>query len=336
MSKRHLKVLLLVDLISKPPQDYDYTEYLAVKEWKSEADVVNVLKKLGHEVKVFGIHNDIISLVSEIQENPPDLAFNLCEAFDGRREYEPNIIALLEMMKLKYTGAGSTALHICKDKGLTKQILSYHRIHVPRFIVFRKLKPFKSLKKFTYPAFIKPLGLEASEGIAQMSFVNNEKDALDRVRFIHDRFDVDAIVEEYIDGREIYVGILGNEKLVAFPPRELFFKSVPEGEPKIATFKAKWDKEYRSRWGIKSGLAKDIPEKTQEKMFALCKKVYHLFQMKGYGRIDLRLQPNGEFVFLEANPNPAIASDEDFALSAKQAGWSYEDLIEKLIALSGV
>jgi D-alanine-D-alanine ligase len=272
-------------------------------------------------------------LIQALEEDPPDLVFNLCEAFGNDRDFEPHVAALLELMKVPYTGAGVTPLRVCKDKSLTKKILSYHRVRVPRFVVSPKNKPLKGLGKFAFPAFIKPLALEASEGIAQLSLAENEKQALERVRYINEKLGVDAIIEEYIEGRELYVGVLGNERLMAFPPRELFFREVAEGEPKFATFRAKWDDEYRKKWGINTGAARGISTEMERQIAKLCKKIYRLLQMRGYGRIDLRLTPQGEVVFIEANPNPSIAREDDFARSAEKAGLDYEELIARILRL---
>lgn len=328
------KILLLLDVLQDPPASQDFGEILKQEDWKPEARLIKALTSLGHEVKPFGLFNDIRPLFEEIQTNRPDLVFNQCEAFNGDRDNEPNIPALLELLNVKYTGASAHALSVCKDKALTKKILSYHRIRVPRFVVSKKSRPIRKLHGFKYPAFTKPLNLESSEGIAQMSFTENEKDTLDRVKFLHESLKCDVIIEEYIEGREIYVGILGNEKLKILPPRELFFREVPEGEPKFATFKAKWDDNYRKKWGIKSGAARAFLPKTEKNLFETCRKIYKLFNIKGFARIDLRLTEAGEVVFIEANPNPSIAFDEDFALAAEKADMPYEMLLAQILSLA--
>ena len=330
---RSLKVLLLFDLSVKISQE-DYEEYWKTPDWKTEKDVRNALVKLGHEVIPFGLHNDIEPFLRLVKEHKPDLVFNLSEAFNGNRDFEPNLTALLQLIGVPFTGAGPLGLQLCKDKGLTKVVLGYHRIRTPRFLVLKKSRPIRSLKKFQFPAFIKPLQLESSEGISQFSYVENEKDALARMKFIHERLEVDAIIEEFIDGREIYVGLLGNEKLAVFPPRELFFKQVPDDEPKFATYRSKWDNEYRKKWGIDSGWAAAIPEPTLRKLNEVCKKIYRLLHIQGYGRIDLRLKENGEIYFIEANPNPSIAKQEDYAMSAGKGGLEYEELIAKIVSLA--
>lgn len=330
---KSLKILLLFDLSVKiTPEEYD--EYWSNPDWKTEKDVRNSLKKLGHEVIPLGIHNDIAPILQTIHEQKPDLVFNMSEAFSGNRDFEPDLAALLQLMKIPFTGASPLGLSLCKDKGLTKVILGYHRIRVPRFLVAKKSRPLKSLKKFQFPAFIKPLQLESSEGISQFSYVENEKDALARVKFVHERLGVDAIIEEFIDGREIYVSILGNEKLAVFPPRELFFKQVPDDEPKFATFRSKWDPEYRKKWGIDTSWASAMSEPAQKKLTDVCKKIYRLLNIQGYGRIDLRIKDNGEIYFIEANPNPSIGKNEDYALSANKGGLEYDDLIAKIVSLA--
>ncbi len=337
-TQKKLKILLLFDLLENPPEDQDFSKHLILEnlEWKNETHVLLALKRLGHDVKPFGVYKNLGFLLKELQENKPDLVFNLLESFEGNREHEPHMAGILELFKVKYTGAGPTSLAICKDKGLTKKILSFHRIKVPKFTVSSINRPIQGLKNFKYPAFIKPLGLEGSDGIAQASFVNNEKDGLERIKFIHDSLKCNAIIEEYIEGRELYISVLGNHRLNVFPPREIFFNEIPDGTPKIATFKAKWDEEYRKKWGIKNGPAKELPPELSKKIASSCKRIYRLLKIKGYGRIDLRLNDNGDFFFIEANPNPAIASDEDFGKSAQKGGLTYDELIKKIISLSGV
>ncbi|OFZ30173.1 MAG: hypothetical protein A2622_10020 [Bdellovibrionales bacterium RIFCSPHIGHO2_01_FULL_40_29] len=328
-----LKILLLFDLaIELPPEEY--ADHWNTPDWKPEKDIKNTLTKLGHEVIPLGIFNSINPFLKIVHEQKPDLVFNMSEAFNNKREFEPNLTALMQLVDVPFTGSGPLSLHLCKDKGLTKILLGHHRIRTPKFVVAKKSKPVESLKKFKFPAFIKPLQLESSEGISQVSYVENEKDALARVKFIHERLEADAIIEEFIDGREVYVSLLGNEKLNVFPPRELFFKQVPDDEPKFATYRSKWDKDYRKKWGIDTGWAAPMPTSTQKKLNEICKKIYRLLHIQGYGRIDLRIDAQDEIYFIEANPNPSIAKQEDYALSASKSGLEYEDLIAKIVSLA--
>lgn len=329
---KSLKVLLLFDLSIQLPTS-EYEKYWNTPDWKSENDVRMALIKLGHQVIPFGIFNDIQAFLKIVNDEKPDLVFNMSEAFSGKRDFEPNLTSLMQLMGIPFTGSGPMSLQLCKDKGLTKIILSHHDIQTPQFIVAKKGRPVDSLKKFQFPAFIKPLQLESSEGISQSSYVQNEKEALARVQFIHDKMGVDAIIEEFIDGREVYVSVLGNDKLTTYPPRELFFKQMEKSEPKFATYKSKWDKDYRKKWGIDTGWMNDTSDSFQKKLSETCKKIYRVLQIQGFGRIDLRIK--GEHIyFIEANPNPSIARKEDFSLSAQKGGIEYADLISKIVSLS--
>ncbi|MES2803500.1 MAG: ATP-grasp domain-containing protein [Bdellovibrionota bacterium] len=329
---KSLKIVLLFDLSLKLAPE-QYSDYWNTPDWKIEKDVKNTLIKLGHEVIPYGIHDDIDPFLKIVKEQKPDLVFNMSEAFLGKRDFEPNLTSLMQLVGIPFTGAGPMSLQLCKDKGLTKVILDYHQIKIPKFVVVKKSRSVLSLKNFPFPAFIKPLDLESSEGISQSSFVKNEKEAVARVKFIHDRLGADAIIEEFIDGREVYVSILGNENLKVFPPRELFFKQKAEDEPKFATYKSKWDQAYRKKWGIDSGWASEFPEPMQKKLNEVCKKIYRLLGIQGFGRIDLRIKGE-DIYFIEANPNPSIGKREDYALSANKAGVDYEDLIAKIVSLS--
>ncbi len=330
---KSLKINLLFDLSVKIAPE-DYADYWPTAEWKIEKDVKNTLIKLGHEVIPYGIHDDIDPFLKLVKEQKPDLVFNMSEAFLGKRDFEPNLTSLMQLVGVPFTGAGPMSLQLCKDKGLTKVILDYHQVKIPKFVVAKKSRSFaSSLKNFPFPAFIKPLDLESSEGISQNSFVKNEKEAIARVKFIHERLGADAIIEEFIDGREVYVSILGNENLKVFPPRELFFKQKAEDEPKFATYKSKWDQAYRKKWGIDTAFAAEFSEPMQKKLNDVCKKIYRLLGIQGFGRIDLRIKGE-DIYFIEANPNPSIGKKEDYALSAHKGGVEYEDLIAKIVSLS--
>lgn len=327
-----LKILLLFDL-SIPLKPEDYGPYWKDPDWKAEADVKRALTKLGHHVVPYGLHNNIEEFIQVVKKENPDLVFNMSEAFSGHRLLEPHIASLMEIIGVPFTGTGPMSLQLCKDKGLTKVILNYHNIKTPMFLVAKKGRKTKGLKKFKYPAFVKPLKLESSEGISQSSYVENEIQAQERIQFIHEKYNTDAIIEEFINGREVYVSLLGNEKIVAFPPRELFFKEMAESEPKFATYKSKWDAKYRKKWGIDSGWAAEMTPFLKKRIENTCKQIYRILGLQGFGRIDLRIQGN-DIYFIEANPNPSIAKQEDYALSANKGGVKYEDLIAKIVSLS--
>ncbi len=175
------------------------------------------------------------------------------------------------------------------------------------------------------------MGQESSDGIAKASFVRDETEAIERLRFLHQKFNSDAMVEEYIEGRELYVSVLGNRRRVVFPPREIFFGLVPEDEPKFATSHAKWNEAYREKWGITNGPAAELPEVVAKDLRKLARNVYAWLRIRGFGRIDFRLSPRNELFVIEANPNPALAAEDDFAQSAATEGLSYDALIQEIV-----
>jgi D-alanine-D-alanine ligase len=328
-----MKVLVLFDLARPVHPDETFTsEALRDKEDRpTEGDVITSLTSLGHEVDTLPVYEGVSEMVEKIRTFAPDVVFNLCESFFNDRAKEPNIPALLELLRVRYTGASPEALMLSKDKALAKTILVYHHIRVPRFVLSRRPSPLRRLRRFTFPAFVKPLGEESSDGIAKASFARNEEEAIERSRFIHERLGCDAMIEEYIEGRELYVSVLGDRRLTIFPPRELFFGRMPESEPRFATFNAKWNDTYRANWGISNGPAAPFAEGVEKKVAGMARRVYHLLKIQSLGRIDLRLTPSGEIVFIEANPNPSLAREDDFAQSAAAAGMSYESLIQRIL-----
>jgi len=328
-----VKVLVLFDLArpASAGEQFSPRELKEQEDKPTEADVLAALKRLGHEVETLGIFDDVLAIVETVKRFTPDVVFNLTESFRSNRANEPNIPALLELMKVRYTGAKADGLILCKDKVLAKKVLLYHRVRVPRFVISPQSRPLKRLRRFIFPAFVKPIGEESSDGIAKASFARSEEEALERARFIHEKFKSDALIEEYIDGRELYLSVMGNNKLTVFPPREIFFEQIPEDEPKFATFKAKWDEAYRKKWGIRNGPARELPPGLGEKLGRLARKVYRALKVQGLGRIDIRLTAAGEVMVIEANPNPSLARDEDFALAAASAGLEYDALVQKIL-----
>lgn len=332
--REKLKVLVLFDTSSPPPEDQNFQEDLKTEDWKTERHVIRALKNLGHDVYHVGIFDDITPLNYAILRHKPDVIFNLVEHFRGDRSHDRDVVGFLELTGIPYTGAGPAGMFLCRDKGICKKILSYHRIQNPKFTIFTRGRKVKLPKQLSFPLFIKPVREDASCGISQASFVEDHSTLKERVTFIHDSVDDDALVEEYVDGRELYLSILGNDRLSAFPIREITFHEVSEDEPKIATYKAKWDRDYRKKWGITNRFANNLPDEIVNRIEKVCKKLYHLLHMRGWGRIDLRLTKDNEIKIIEANPNPFLAADEDFAESAKKAGLSYDELIDRIVALA--
>lgn len=327
-----MKVLVLFDVAYRAPAaDFSPQSLKEEEDKPTEADVLACLQRLGHEVDTLAVYDDVACIVEKLKSFAPEVVFNLAESFHCNRAQEPNVPALLQLMGIKYTGTSPDGLMLCKDKALAKKVLAYHRVRVPHFVISTDQRPLKHLRRFVYPAFVKPVGEESSDGIAKASFAKCEEEALERARFIHEKFHCDALIEEYIDGRELYLSVMGNRKLTVLPPREIFFHAVPEDEPKFATFKAKWDDSYRKKWGIQNGPATELPDGVGEKLTRLARKVYRVLKIRGFGRVDVRITPAGEVVVIEANPNPSLACEDDFAQSAAAAGLPYDGLIQKIL-----
>jgi D-alanine-D-alanine ligase len=331
--KKKLKVLALFDAATATTIDQDFSAELKTEDWKTEANVLAALGKLGHTTEHLAIFDDLDLVRQKPQSFEPDVIFNLADQFKNNRAFDQNIVSFLEMHGLPFTGCGSTGLTLCKHKGISKKILGYHRIRVPDFVTIARGKRVARPKRLKFPILVKPLKEEASYGISQASFVETDEQFKERVQFIHEKYDHDVIAEEYIAGRELYVSVLGNQRLEAFPIRELVFKEVPPDEPKIATYKAKWDEEYRKRWGLQNQFAEGLDPAVAWKIQQTCKRIYRLLTIDGYARLDLRLTPANEVYFIEANPNPILAEDEDFAQSALKANLPYTELIDRIVRL---
>ena len=331
--KKKLNVLALFDAIRPTTLDQDLSKELNTEDWKTEANVLEALQSLSCGAEHLAIFDDTGLIREKMRSFQPDLIFNLADQFKNNRAFDQNIVSFLELQDVPFTGCGSTGLTLCKHKGISKKILSYHRIRVPDFTVIPRGKRIARPRRLAFPILVKPLKEEASLGIAQASFVESDDQFRERVAFVHEKYDQDVIAEEYIEGRELYVSILGNHRLQVFPIREMVFQEVPPDEPKIATYKAKWDEEYRKRWGLRNKFAQQLDEAVRRQVEQTCKKIYRLLAIDGYARLDLRLTPANEIVFIEANPNPILAQDEDFAQSALKAELAYPQLIQRIMQL---
>lgn len=331
--KKKLRVLALFDAIAPTTLDQDLSAELKTEDWKTEANVLGALAQLGHVVEHQAIFDDLDVLRQKLTAFQPDVIFNLADQFKNNRAWDQAIVSFLDMQGVPYTGCGSTGLTLCKHKGISKKILGYHRIHVPEFVMIARGARIARPRRLKFPILVKPLKEEASLGISQASFVENDDQFRERVAFIHERYAGDVIAEEYIEGRELYVSVMGNLQLRVFPIRELVFREVPPDEPKIATYRAKWDEEYRKKWGLQNQFAEGLDPALTARIESTCKRIYRLLTIDGYARIDLRLTAAGEVYFIEANPNPILAEDEDFAQSAAKAGMAYPQLIDRIIRL---
>lgn len=330
---RKLRVLVLMheDLI--PPNTLEGYTDKQIAEWKTEYDVMVGLEALGHEVKCCGLSSDLGVLRQAIEDFNPHIAFNVLEEFHGIALYDQHVISYLELLRRPYTGCNPRGLMLAHDKALSKQLLTFHRVPTPRFAVFPIGRRIKKPAKLQYPLIIKSLTEHASLGISQASVVYNDEKLAERVAFIHTNVGSDAIAEEYIDGRELYVGVLGNERLETLPIWEMNFNNLPDDAPRIATAKIKWDESYQERIGLETNVAKDLPEGAAEHILRVCKRAYRLLGISGYARMDLRLTPEGKAYLIEANPNPNLSYGEDFAESAEHAGISFEELLHRILNL---
>jgi D-alanine-D-alanine ligase len=328
-----LRVLALMHRHLIPPAKVEEGTDITAAPWRTEYDVVSTLAAAGHEVQPLAVHDDLGEIRRAVTEWKPHIAFNLLEGFDDITIFDQNVVSHLELLKLPYTGCNPRGLLLARDKSLSKKLLAYHRIAVPEFEVFRIGRPVKRAKRLTYPLIVKSLTQEASIGISQASVVDSDEKLKERVSFIHDSIGTAALVEQYIDGREIYVGILGNQQLQALPVWELFFTNMPEGAKRIATDRVKWSVKYQKKYGIDSGPARELPEEQAAKIQHVCKRAYRALELSGYARIDLRIDAAGTPWVIEANPNPQIAKGEDFAASAEKIGIGYDAVLQRILNL---
>ncbi len=326
-----LRVLVLVQKGLVPPDDVKADE-VAGAPWKMEYGIIKTLRSLGHTAIPLAVESDLGVIRKAIDEEKPQIAFNCLEGFDEVATWDANVVGYLEMLKLPYTGCNSRGMLLGRDKSLTKTLLSYHRIPVPRFLIVPRERKVRRPKRLAYPLFVKSLTMDASIGISQASVVETDAKLQERVNFIHESIGTDALVEQYIEGRELYVGILGNQRLQALPVWELSFAKMPEESRQIATERLKWSLAYQKKHGIDSGAAELEPASALA-IQELCKRSYRILMMSGCARIDLRLSAEGRAYVIEANPNPQLSSDEDFAQAALAAGMKYPELIQRLLGL---
>lgn len=328
---RQLRVLALVSENLVPPETMEGSTDKEIDEWKAEYDVITTLREMGHSVEVLGLSDDLTPVRDSIVKFKPHVAFNLLEEFHGVVTYDHAIVSYLELMRQPYTGCNARGLMISKDKALSKKILSFHRIPSPKFAVFPIGRKVVRPKKLGFPIFVKSVIDDASLGISQASVVRDDAGLAERVAFIHEHTQADALAEEFIEGRELYVGVIGNERLQTFPVWELVFTK--SDIPLIATRKVKWDRNYQEKLGVETTLARNLSPQLEKQIGRICKKVYKALDMSGFARMDLRMRDDGRLYVLEANANPNLAFGEDFAESAETINITYEDLLSKIVAL---
>ena len=328
---KNVRILALVHDHLVPPEDTTGTDVLEA-EWKMEYDVIETLREIGHDVRVLGIHDDLSGIRLAVEDSAPHIVFNLMEAFAGITTFDQNVVSYLELLRLPYTGCNPRGLILARDKALSKKLLAYHRVPVPEFTVVRRGRKAVLSKRLQFPMIVKSLFFEASTGISQASVVENPDQLARRVAFVHDSLGTAAIVEQFIDGRELYVGVIGNERLEVLPVWEMSFAQMPENRWRIATERVKWSTQYQKRHGIMTNAAALEPDLAHT-IQRIARRAYRALDLNGYARIDIRLDGAGRAFVLEANPNPNLAFGEDFAESAESHGISYERLLDRILAL---
>jgi D-alanine-D-alanine ligase len=330
---RRLRTLVVVHASLVPPESLEGHSEKEIEEWRTEYDVTSTLRRLGHEVRCVGVLDSLTELRTAIADWEPDIVFNLLEEFDGIVTYDQHVVAFLELLRQPYTGCNPRGLLLSRDKSLCKQLLAYHRIATPQFSVFRRGGRIHVPRKLRFPLFVKSTVEDASLGIAQASVVEDAARLKERIEFVHTQVKSDALVEEYIEGRELYVAVLGNERLTRLPVWEMVFGSMPSSLAAIATRKVKWDKRYQQKYGITTHAALDLPPQVLVSLDRLARRIYRALGLSGYARMDFRVTPEGQVYVLEANANPNLEAEEDFAESARAAGTPYPQLLERLMDL---
>jgi D-alanine-D-alanine ligase len=295
--------------------------------------VARTLRRLGHRVSVLGVHGDVKRLIAGLSRRKPDLVVNLMEMFGDNVFGDIPITGLLELLGVRYTGSGPGELYLSQDKGLTKKLLAFEEILYPRYAIFSRQATFETGGNLRMPLFVKPLRSDASLGIGGKSLVHDAASLMVRVAAIHKELEDSALAEEYIDGREFYVGVLGNAQPKALPPIEVDFTGFPEGVPKVMDSKAKWDERSKEYKGTKSVVA-TLPDELRARLQKVAVDAYRALRVKDYGRVDLRLTDTGDIYVLEVNASCYLEKGSEFAMAAAASGLDYPRLIERIVNLA--
>jgi D-alanine-D-alanine ligase len=331
---KRLRILVLMHPDFVPPDTTKGRSAEEINVWKTEFDVVSTLRAAGHDVRPLGVQEEIKPVREAIEEFKPHVVYTLLEEFHDTTAYDQHIASFLELMKVPYTGCNPRGLILARGKDLSKTLVHYRRIAVPAFAVFPMNRKVKRPARLALPLIVKSLSEDGSYGISQASIVDTDEALAERVAFVHERLKTAAIAEQYIEGRELYVGVLGNNRLQALPVWELKFGNLGgQGARQIATEKAKHDPDYQERVGIEDGPAKGLAPEVSARIQRTAKRIYKTLGLDGYARIDFRLAADGTAYFIEANPNPEIAKSQEFATAAKHDGLEYPDLLHRILAL---
>ncbi len=326
-----MRIAVIFDSLHPEWEDAAFKREVEQKAEEAEYDVARALLAGGHDVLMIGIGDDVSPLLAKLADFQPKLVFNGCEGFRKNARHEYAIAALLDMYGYRYTGSSPTALLVARNKSLTKKILAYHGIRVPGFAEFHEEDELVRPSELRFPLIVKPLLEDASIGIAQASVVEDDASLTQRIEFIHTKYHQAAIVEELVEGREVYVGLIGNDELEVLPLTEMTFGEPETVEHRIATYKAKWDEDYRKKKQIKNVFAKGVSEELTRRIGEICSTAFHALWLQDYGRVDVRLAHDDEVYVLEVNPNPFIAAEHEMAEAAAKAGLKYNAFIQRIV-----
>jgi len=318
-----MKITILTYLDSEESQTHD-----VVVDQVAEA-----LRALKHTPSILGVHGDVRKLVNGLSRRKPDLVFNLMEMFGQNIRGDVAVAGLLDLLGLSYTGGGPGELSLRQDKGLAKRALAFEKILYPDFAVFSK-DDLETGGNLHMPLFVKPLRADASIGIGTDAIVHDALSLMKRVTAIHKKFNDTALAEEYIEGREFYVGVLGNREPVAFPAMEMDFSGLPAGAPRVLDSKAKWKKDSAEFKGTRSIVA-DIPDELRARLQKVLVEAYRALRVRDYGRVDLRYTDTGEIYVIEVNASCYLEKSGEFAVAAERAGIDYVALIGRIVELAG-
>ncbi|MCB9858072.1 MAG: ATP-grasp domain-containing protein [Phycisphaerales bacterium] len=330
---KKLRVLVLTHQDIELPDSLDGLSESEIKAIKTEYDVVTALEHLGHEVRTLAAPEDMTDIRRVLFAWKPHVVFNLLEEFRGEGIYVPYLLGYLELIGQAFTGCNPAGLLLADRKITTKKVLRYHRIPVPDFAVFPLGRKVRRPKKLEFPLIVKSATEHGSVGISQASIVNSDEKLAERVAYVHEQIGTDAVAEAYIQGRELNLGLIGNNRVEALLLWELYFEKMAPGVHAIATARVKWDLEYQEKRGITMGPAENLPPGVESKIVRMARRVYRILGLNGYARMDFRLTDDGKIYLLEPNPNPDLAHDEDFSESAIEKGLDYDEMIQRIVNL---
>ena len=295
--------------------------------------IAKVLRQARHTVSILAVQDDVIALVQGLRRRKPDLVFNLLESFGDIPRADVAVAGILDALQVRYTGGGPGELYIRQDKGLAKKILAFDKILTPDFAVFFRDADLETGGNLRPPFFVKPLQNDASIGITKDSLVRDSVALMRQVKMIHTKLNDSALAEEFVEGREFYVGVIGNREPLVFPPIEMDFSGLADDAPKILDSKAKWDQNSAEYKGTKSVVA-DIPDELKAKLQKVSLEAYRALKVRDYGRVDLRLTGTGEIFVIEVNANCYLEERSEFAMAAAAHGLEYPTLITRIIELA--